>query len=281
MKKLLIAIIAAGSLMVAGSALADDWSAGAAGNFQIQSQDLDVTPTTSTIAQDQFGVGGSVATPGAYGEEGQIQAEGFHIGGTVSTGGYHQYDVDSITYGESGAEPGIAGHAEANTVKGGIYTNNDGVGTAAVAGSAMSVESESVAGAFGLAGASAGTEVYYSSKYIQENTGAGTYQAQVGAQESVVKTGTVAVLIGGADATASTYQVGGTALDNSTNGLGTQKAAGVAYSEASTTTATAGIAGAGASATSEQVHAGYQESFGAGTYQVQGNYVASGASATN
>jgi len=284
MKKLFVVICLA-IVMAAGSAWA--FTAGSAYNTQEMSQDLSVTNYSgpgmdSTITQDADGMGISVASPGGYGAEDQIQGQGIHEGGTNLTGNaYHRYDVDMMTSGGSATAGGIGLHTEAASVKGGITTQTDGVGTSTVAGSGMSTDTSSGSLALGITAAGTETGIGYSSEYIVVNSGPQSGQAQVGMQKATVTTKTGAAFIGAASAEATATQVGGGAMSNSGSAMGTMKSTAGAYTSVDTTASSVGIAGAQSHAEAMQVHEGWQGAVaGAGSYQYQHYRVQTGASET-
>jgi hypothetical protein len=282
MKKFLVAVII--GVMISGTAWA--FTAGSAFNTQQQAQNINVTADTnsmnSQIDQAGAGWGVSAAAPGSYGIEDQTQGEGIHAGGTNYGGNvYHEYNVDSMSTGGSGAMPGIAGHGEAFVVKGTISTNTDGAGTAVASGSTMSIEQETASAAIGLAGAGSATATDYESIYITTNAGPASYQVQTGVQKAHVETETGAGLIGAAGAEAEAVQAGGGVMSNSGTPVGTMKSTAGAYTAVDTATGAVGIAYGKSSASASQTHAGYQGTVAGGTYQYQSYNVSTGASESN
>jgi len=251
MKKIFSAIAIAAMVMGAGTVMADSFTAGIAGNYQKQTQDLagvnlGANGGVSVIEQNQMGVGGSAALPGSYGAEGQIQGENTNV--TLSNGyATHNYDSTATTFGGSTAFAGVGAHGEMQYVAGGIMTLGDANGTASVSGSAVSIDQAVAGGGLGFAVGGAGAYVDYHSDYTYTNAGPTSVINQTGSQDAVFLSGAGGGLNGGGYATLKADQVGGTAAMNDGNGtamVGGGAAAGQVTTENAAVNGTAGTVGA-------------------------------------
>jgi len=261
MKKVILTAAVAALVFGAGNVMADSFTAGTAFNEQGQIQDLGAVNfgangAISYVNQEQAGIGGSAALPGSAAAEGQIQGENTTVTGTNGFA-THSYNTTAVTEGGSIAiGPGLAGHAETQSVVGGIATLGDGAGTASVSGSAMQINQGTIAGGVGFAGGEAGAYANYNSAYTYTNAGTNSVINQSGEQHSVMVTGAGGANAAGA-ATLTATQFGGTAAINDGNGTA-MAGGGAAYGEIKTAngvvSAPGGTAAAGSVGVQNQVH---------------------------